>query len=143
MVARGYLAGQDVDAWCGKCKKVFRHVIHAVVDGTPVRVECKTCGAVHRYKASQRASGRTTATARRKKAPAGPPVDNSLIEYQEAILGRTEADGRRYAINETFADDEVVIHSKFGLGVVVQVLPDRKVEVRFRQGVRTLVHERG
>ncbi len=142
MVTRGYRAGQDVDAWCGKCKSVFRHVIHAVVDGTPVRVECKTCRAVHRYKPTEKASGRTTSSARRKRTAKGPAVDSSVVEYERALAGRTMEAGRPYSIAETFAADELVLHSKLGLGVVAKVLADRKVEVRFRQGVVTLVHSR-
>ena len=142
MVTRGYRAGQDVDAWCGKCKTVFRHVIHAVVDGAPVRVECKTCGAVHRFKATQRASGRTTSTARRTRTAKGPSVDTSVVEYERALAGRTLEAGRPYSIAETFTADELILHPKLGLGAVVRVLPDRKVEVRFPQGVVTLVHGR-
>jgi uncharacterized Zn finger protein len=137
-----YSAGKDVDAWCGKCKKVFRHVIHAVVDGYPVRVECKTCGAVHRFKAQEKASRKKPAAAKRQ-APSGRKAkDNSLVEYERTLGDRTEADALPYGIKELFTPDQVIDHVKYGLGIVETVKADRKIEVRFRQGLVTLVHGR-
>jgi hypothetical protein len=135
-----YSAGQDCDAWCNKCKMVLRHVIHAVVQGKPVRVECKTCRAIHRFKASEKATAtRRTRTARRA---AQPKEDKSLMEWERLTAGKTFDDGRRYQISETFEAGEFVVHIKFGLGVVKQVLPSRKIEVHFKDQVKTLVHQR-
>lgn len=136
-----YRAGQDCDAWCGKCKMVLRHVIHAVVEGNPVRVECKTCRGIHKYKPSEKGTGarRRTRTARREAAP---KADQTLLEYERLTKDKTIDDGRKYSIKETFADSEIVLHPKFGLGIVKKVMPDRKIEVHFREGVRVLVHSR-
>ena len=137
-----YSAGKDVDAWCGKCKKVFRHVIHAVVDGYPVRVECKTCGAVHRFKAQEKATRNRPAAASRQSPGGRKAKDNSLVEFEKALGERTEEDAVAYGIKEVHSQDQVINHVKYGLGVVETVKADRKIEVRFRQGLVTLVHSR-
>ena len=119
---------------------VLRHVIHAVVEGKPVRVECKTCRGIHRFKASQTATApRRTRTARRAAAP---KEDKTLLEWERLTEGKTLDDGRRYTIFETFEAGEFVVHIKFGLGVVKTVQASRKVEIHFKDGVKTLVHSR-
>src|SRR5437868_2800815 len=55
--------GGEVDSWCTKCKLVLNHRVIAMVGGTPVRVECSTCGSHHNYR--PRAPGeRATSAAR-------------------------------------------------------------------------------
>src|SRR5262245_13687579 len=46
-----YKAGQEIDAYCTKCKMDLLHKIVAVVDGKPVKVECRTCYTTHLYRA--------------------------------------------------------------------------------------------
>src|SRR4051794_25166782 len=44
-------AGGEVDSWCTKGKLVLNHRVIAMVQGTPVRVECSTCGSHHNFRA--------------------------------------------------------------------------------------------
>ena len=48
-----YRVGQDVDAWCTRCRLDTTHVIVALgPDGdAPKRVECTSCGGQHNYRA--------------------------------------------------------------------------------------------
>jgi hypothetical protein len=74
--------GEDIDAWCTKCRTDTLHVVVALKPGTtePKRVECKECHGQHNHHApkiaapKQPAAGPTvhnrTAAAR---APAKPP----------------------------------------------------------------------
>ena len=135
-----YSAGQDVDAWCSRCKAVFRHVIHAVVDGKPVRVECKTCRATHRFRATP--PGTPTPRTPRSSKPKKRAADRSLLEYERLLKGRDLEQAIVYRITERYCEDQVITHSKFGIGVVTRILPDRKIEARFRDGPKTLVHSR-
>ena len=42
--------GDDVDAYCTRCKRDFTHTILAMAnEETPERVRCNTCGSEHRY----------------------------------------------------------------------------------------------
>jgi hypothetical protein len=45
-------------------------------------------------------------------------------------------------VNRAFADGEVLTHPKLGAGVVTRVVDANKIEVLFREGLRTLVHGR-
>ncbi|MCB9520318.1 MAG: hypothetical protein H6698_01165 [Myxococcales bacterium] len=49
---------------------------------------------------------------------------------------------RPYAITERFASDELLQHKTFGLGFVIAVPADSKIEVLFESGVRKLVQGR-
>ncbi len=42
--------GDDVDSWCGTCKRLLAHTVEAMVDDVPARVHCNTCKAQHKYK---------------------------------------------------------------------------------------------
>src|SRR4051794_27869076 len=45
-----YKAGQEIDAFCTKCKMDLLHKIVAEVKGRPVKVECRTCYTTHMYR---------------------------------------------------------------------------------------------
>ena len=45
-------------------------------------------------------------------------------------------------MNRAFTTDELVTHPKLGAGVVTRVVDANKIEVLFREGLRTLVHGR-
>ena len=60
------IAGQEVDDQCTKCKLFLAHTIVAM-DGTNIiKVECKTCHSVHKYRGKKAKS--TRAKAGTKKA---------------------------------------------------------------------------
>jgi hypothetical protein len=75
--------GEDIDAWCTKCRTDTLHVVVALKPGTtePKRVECKECHGQHNYHAPKIAAPKQptaapmvhnrTAAAR---APAKPPA---------------------------------------------------------------------
>lgn len=67
-------AGQEVDAYCTKCKMDLTHRIVAVVGGRPVKVECRTCYTVHVYRAPKSADrsahGRRSRHIERAEGPA-------------------------------------------------------------------------
>ena len=64
--------GENIDAYCLKCKLVLAHLILFKVDGVVNRVQCKTCGAEHKYRetvpgAKKTAAVRTPGAVRAKK----------------------------------------------------------------------------
>lgn len=139
-------AGQEIDAFCTKCKMDLLHRIVAVANDKPVKVECRTCKTVHVYRAPKSApaaraaapasSGRATtstaraASSRRGAAPEPPP---------------RPAPGTKvfpYTIFDRFGRDQYIQHKTFGVGVVVQEIGQDKIEVRFEDGNKVLVHNR-
>jgi len=136
-------AGKDVDSYCGKCKMMLAHVIHAMVETRPARVECKTCGAIHAYKGHLPGEGpareaRST-SAPRRAAPKLSPREH----FDTLIAGHDISSAQAFNIKTCFEIEGIVNHSKFGLGLVTKVLDDKKIEVTFQDAVRVLVHDRG
>ncbi len=131
-----YRAGQDKDAWCGKCKMMLAHVIHAVSStNRPAKVECKTCGAIHGYRAKE--PGTSPAKGGRSRARQSPEqIFEALIE------GKDISQPIRYTIRDTFEKETVIEHKKFGLGFITGIRSVDKIEVTFREGAKILIQGR-
>lgn len=122
--------GGEVDSFCGKCKTEQRHVIVAMIEGTPKRVECLSCHAAHNYRpVSGRAAPRQRATSK-KAAPRAAATGVAVPREGEA--------SKPYTPKGKFAADALIKHPTFGVGRVVSV-GSRIMSVAFRDQVRKLV----
>ena len=155
-------AGKDIDCNCTKCKMVLAHTIVAVVAGVPVRVVCKTCRSEHKYRAlkedkpapkpaATRSSAASSSSSSAPKKPAGAgsrgaPVITAF-QLEQAwldLIGGARRRGvpeRPFKLSDTFNVGEVLLHVKFGPGVVRAAEPGRMTVV-FRDGEKTLGHGR-
>ncbi len=109
------------------------HKIIAMIDGLPKRVICGVCSGQHNYR-----SGQTKATARKRSVTAR----SSPKTWKRIVDQHDESAARAYRFSEEFETDDLLDHSRFGLGVVKKVLPGDKIEVLFQGGARVLVHNR-
>lgn len=120
--------GDPIDCRCSKCRKITNHVIVAMADGTPAKVECNTCQGQHKF--------RRPATVR--KAPASrSPVDPRLAEQKEWQTLRTDIESRQamaYSMEAAFKIGAVIRHPVFGLGLVQSKIGPRKIDVLFSEG---------
>jgi len=130
--------GGEVDALCTKCELTLAHTIHAVVAGRPVKVECNTCHAVHRYR------GTAVVGPGRSGPRAARPVREKVqvIGFDELLAAKRTQDARPYSPKQSFDLDQVVDHPTFGRGFVSAVRDAGKIEVTFRSEMRVLVHGR-
>lgn len=147
-------AGNEVDAWCTKCRMDLLHRVVAAVGGTPKRVECQTCHTQHNYRApkgikSPVPKGTDVPTGTKKAAAAKSPKAGKSAkgnarssEWDKRVLGQLESSFTVYTPRSTFKADELIRHAKFGDGFVSEVNPDGKIAVIFRDGAKTLVHGR-
>jgi hypothetical protein len=134
--------GGEVDAFCGKCELTLAHTVHAMVGSTPVKVECNTCHAVHRYRAPQGSGGGIAGTSATQRKAARPAREKKVeITFEELLAQRKKA-AVPYTPKRTFAVDDVLDHPTFGRGFVTEVR-GAKVEITFRGDVKVLVHGRG
>ncbi len=130
--------GGEVDALCSRCELVLAHTVHAVVGGQPVKVECNTCHAVHRYRPpAGRPAGRVPGTPRAERAPRG-----AVVGFDELLASRDASSAQPYSPTRTYAEGAVVDHPIFGRGFVSAVRDGGKIEVTFRSSVKVLVHAR-
>ncbi len=122
--------GGEVDAFCARCQLLLAHTVIAMVGAVPVKVECNTCKAVHRYRGPP-----TPSRPAARKTPARGPSQTF-----DEMLAAHAVEPRRYAPTVHFSVGDVMDHATFGRGFVSAVKDPGKVEVTFRTGVKTLVH---
>src|SRR5215212_8862408 len=86
--------GGEVDSFCTKCQMSLAHTIHAIVSGRPVKVECNTCHAIHRYRGDAPAE-----TPSKPRAPGAKPVREkaAIISFDEVLRGKNLATAQRYS----------------------------------------------
>ena len=137
--------GENIDAYCLKCKLLLAHLILFKVDGVVSRVKCKTCGAEHKYRgtlpgAKKPAAVRTPGVVRAKKtAAAKVAVNDAPLQWD--LKSRNMAPGtpmRNYSIKETYKIKEVINHSVFGVGFVEKVVTDKSMSVLFNDSVKLM-----
>lgn len=135
MLYRKPRVGLDINAYCGKCKNERTHVV-AAMDGEIVKkVTCSMCNSTHNFKAvdpvkkeTAKATTRTTKTGGSRRSKETP----FAIDPSRPV--------RHYSLDTNFAIGDVIDHPKFGLGSVEATHLPNKVEVRFQEGRKTLIH---
>jgi hypothetical protein len=139
MLYRKPRVGQELNAYCGKCKEERTHIV-AAMDGEVVRrVTCSMCGGTHNYKLKPAAPANGEATAsgaapakRRGGSRRAKDADSFNIDPKRPV--------KSYDMNNIFSAGDVINHPKFGLGAVEITLPPNKIEVRFQEGKKLLLH---
>ncbi len=135
--------GGEIEAYCPspRCKADTTHTIISMYEDEVRRVQCVVCGEVHAYR-KPRGDGVEEAGegAAKKASPKRLTWDDAMARATDADL----ANCRPYSIRDAYEEGDVVHHPVFDIGFVIDLLPDNKVEVIFRDGgSRVLVHNRG
>lgn len=129
-------AGDPIESRCTKCRAVMNHIIVAMVDGKPGRVECNTCKGIHNYRKPVAEKTAKAKAAPRKRVSRKIDPDPAAWE----ALGLNSQPGRavEYSMQVEFKLDQIVQHSVFGLGKVTKLVPPNKVEILFQDGRKLL-----
>jgi hypothetical protein len=137
--------GENIDAYCLKCKLVLAHVVMFKVDGVVSRVKCKTCGAEHKYRGTLPAAKKPAAvrtpsmTGAKKPAAAKVAINNAPLQWD--LKNRNmppETPMRNYSIRETFKVNDVISHPTFGVGFVEKIVTDKSIYVLFKDSIRLM-----
>lgn len=131
-------AGKDVLSFCGKCKMPLAHTIISLTKkGTVDKCECKTCGAVHKYRDPDKPVKKRSGT------KSGPKKEKISAEatWKEAIADAKDG-ARSYEMSEEFFEGNMIDHATFGVGVVEEVVNYNKIKVIFESGAKILIHNR-
>ena len=134
-----YQAGGDVDAYCNKCKLLLNHVIVALRQTRPARVECRTCKDVHAYRKTAIAPRQKTAKSADKQRVS--ESSRHASEYDALLQTTSHQQPQTYTTSQTYQKGDLLSHV-FGLGIVVRVLADNKIAVVFPDGKKILIHSR-
>ncbi|MBI2896677.1 MAG: hypothetical protein HYY06_24175 [Deltaproteobacteria bacterium] len=135
-----YTAGQEIDAFCTRCKIDNVHVIIAVWEGAVKKVQCRSCNHSHLYRRPH--AGRDDAPrasrppARRSRPPEPTPRD----KWMQALSGRDLKAARPYSMASTFEAGDLIQHSSFGAGLISRLVAPNKIEVVFEEGTKVLIH---
>jgi len=138
-MAKSYYVGMELDAPCGRCKGETRHRIHTITDGVPERLICSACGAMHKFRPERPAKPEPAPKAPRLATPAHPKPAASPNRFQE-LMAAEQAGSRAlpYHAAQRWEEGMWMDHPTFGLGRVMR-RANRKVEVLFREGLKTLL----
>jgi hypothetical protein len=151
-MARGTIGpGDDVEAWCTRCRMNLNHRIIAIVGDNIQRVQCLTCNGDHKYyppKGQKTETGKrivrvASSEKLRKPAPTRPTPEKALSEWN-SFMRDLPNDGvpRRYNIFETYSAGEYIEHPTFGMGRVLEIMGAERIQVVFKDGRKVLVFNR-
>ncbi len=124
--------GQSVEARCTKCRANTEHVVVTVLEEAPLKVQCGQCERQHKY--------RPPSVARKKPAvrkKADPRVAERK-EWETLRPAMNSAAARDYSMTDAYKVKSLINHPVFGLGLVQRVVGERKVEVLFEEGKKTM-----
>jgi hypothetical protein len=130
--------GSDVEAYCPKCKADTTHVVISKYEDEIRRVQCNPCGDVHSFRKprGEAEEDMPEPVAARKRALL------KKLTWEEFFAKHGEKNAKPYEFRETYRENAIVFHPKFGKGYVSEVVSESKVEVTFGDARRILVHNR-
>lgn len=138
--------GEDVEAWCTRCRMNLNHRVIAVVGSEVKRVHCLTCGGDHQYYPPKEAASEKPSEKRPKTPRPGPAPRSSGRASGEwsRIMKEMPPDTtpRPYAVSEAYQPTEYIVHAVFGPGRVLEILGSERIEVIFQEGRKVLICNR-
>ncbi|MDD4357987.1 MAG: hypothetical protein PHN98_12160 [Smithellaceae bacterium] len=139
------IVGENIDAYCLKCKLILSHVILFKVDGVAHRVKCKTCGAEHKYRGTMPPIKKTAAVRKPGAVRAKKPVAEKVTVNTAPLLWNLKIHNmgpskamRNYSIKETYKVNDVINHPVFGIGFVEETFWDKSISVLFNDSVKLM-----
>jgi hypothetical protein len=138
MLFRKPAVGREINAYCGKCKLERTHII-AAMDGEAVRkVTCNMCNSTHNYRGKAAPESKTTTATRASSSRAGRTSKKTKQANVFSIPSGHPV--KAYSMRAYFSEGDIIDHPKFGLGAVEMALAPNKIEVRFQEGKKILLH---
>jgi len=103
-------------------------------DGTIKKVTCSMCGSYHNYSRNSKNSNHNGGS----KADGVARKTRSRVSLEDQSQSGKPA--RPYQMSACFTEGDLISHPKFGLGCVETIKPPNKIEVRFQEGKKILLH---
>ncbi|PLX94743.1 MAG: hypothetical protein C0619_02440 [Desulfuromonas sp.] len=124
-------AGDPVEARCTKCRKITNHIVIAMAETVPAKVECNVCSGQHKY--------RPPAAAKKPAVRRTVSQKTSAKQEWEALRPKMDSDkAKDYSMEGSYKVNSLVNHPLFGLGVVQRNVGSQKMEVLFEIGLKTM-----
>lgn len=122
--------GDIIDARCTKCQKVTNHIIVAIADNKPAKVQCNTCQGNHRYRPPEIV-----------RKPPKRVSDTPVVKAEEWVdleNAKSNIAAKDYNMDSTYRTGATIKHSSFGIGLVQRLCGNRKMEVLFESGKKIM-----
>jgi len=132
MQSKPLSAGDPIESRCTKCRRITNHTIVALVDAAPTKVQCNVCSGQHNYR---------PLTATTKKKSVRSTADPTIAEQEEWQRLRPDMNISKamdYSMDGDYKVKALINHRLFGLGMVQRILGDRKIQVLFEDGKKTM-----
>lgn len=140
--------GQELDAYCPKCRLNLDVVVSAVVDGEIKQVQCRTCLNFVDYRPPEDLGAKRQQMLKRLmrlqtektkgtavKAPAD-PASPELARWKELTDPVDSRSARPYDRLRVYQPGQFVLHKKHGIGHVESADPDEmEMIVLFKEGL--------
>ena len=110
-----YSAGGPIVSYCTKCKQSLDHIITLIEERAISKVRCRTCGGVHKY--------RDPATVKPPRQRKG--QDGTTAVMWQACMAKARGKELLYNIAGRYRVGDIVVHEKFGKGVVRKLASNR------------------
>ncbi len=133
--------GQEVEGYCGKCKKDTLHIITAIDDKKITKVMCKVCMSYHKHrKPTDSSVASLVKETKTPKKPAGKVKKRTRRDKWTRLLeGLDSNDAIQYEMDKDYELENAIHHKIFGIGVVKNIIDSRKMGVLFHDGEKILV----
>lgn len=150
MASRLVGPGDDVEAWCTRCKMNLNHRVVALVGNNIQRVLCLTCGSNHKFyppknqtpPATEPSDVRRPQSDKSRK-PANRAANKALGEWTTFMKDMPPGTmPKPYKTSESYGPSEYVEHPLFGTGRVLEIVGAEKIQVVFREGRKVLICNR-
>ena len=128
--------GSDVEAYCPKCKADTTHVVISKYEDEIRRVQCNPCGDVHSFRKprGEAEEDMPEPVAARKRALL------KKLTWEEFFAKHGERNAKPYEFRDSYRENAIVFHPRFGKGYVSEVVSESKIEITFSDARRILVH---
>ncbi|MBN1559317.1 hypothetical protein JW998_03660 [candidate division KSB1 bacterium] len=134
------VVGDEIEAMCGACKDATVHIVEVIKANKVIRVMCKSCLNSHKFRAPISQDEKKP-----KKSAAAAKTSGKSKEQRKwsRVMAKADVENPQdYAMTEKYEENDVINHTKFGVGVVAEIVDPTKMNVVFEDGVKTMVHNR-
>ena len=146
-MAKGSIGpGDDVEAWCTRCRMNLEHRVIAVVGSDIKRVHCLTCGGDHAYhppktnKPAEKSKRYVKVSGGAKTSRSARAAENEWATFMKEMP--EDATPRPYRMIDSYNVAEYLEHPTFGTGRVLEILGQEKIHVVFKEGRKVLICNR-
>ncbi len=123
---------------CNKCDAERYHKVLAHLSETEAKLECEVCGSKKKYKIGSQMAAKKKTKKKTRKTKSASKHEETWKELQEKY---SDLPPEVYSIRGSYRADTVIDHPTFGIGVITES-HNRKIEVCFEEGMKTLMHRR-